>query len=357
MRFWFAFFAVASVAVAMSVPSPAQLATAEMGQQWPVPKVFSECDDGLVYDDDSFENGYGSSSLFFAKAAMEVNAPAGSVMKKACVCWRSIGPDSSINFDIGIWAADGSGGEPGTFLGSLENAQATGVTTGPRFYSYDLSSLGIVLPGTVYVGVFWDPDSDEDFYVCADENGSSNQRAFFSSGIMTPEEPPTTEIGRVGFFPNYRALGIRVTVEDAAPPPPPPPPIGDDCEGRAAVLTLHDRFEISGEAQLQGNPAPFYLQNICSPEGVSPTALAFYFNAARDPRQEGFISITDNCDSSAETFKVEVASASTRRFVITVEDTWTGTVLEFDHATRGFPPYFPVDRDTFAPSCLVTSPP
>jgi hypothetical protein len=130
-------------------------------------------------------------------------------------------------------------------------------------------------------------------------------------------------------------------------------PSDPDCNGRASNLLLHNRFLITGQAFLAGNPADFFLQNICSPEGISPTALAFYFNAANDPRQEGFISITNNCDSSAETYKVEVASASTRKFTVNVLDTRTGLSASYSNANPGRSAFFPVDRTSFAGSCLV----
>ena len=112
----------------------------------------------------------------------------------------------------------------------------------------------------------------------------------------------------------------------------------DPCLDKVSEIDLLDnRFRISGAAFLNNNPSTFFLQNLCTDTTVSNTAAAFYFNDNNDPVQEGFVSVRNICNGGAQAYVVEVASASTRRFWIDVEDTQpasstaTRTRLEDSH--------------------------
>ena len=196
------------------------VATAAHGQ--------ANCADGTIHDDGGFESGYGSSSFFGASFVMRVDPPAiPASVEAVCVCWQRDGSDSSVFFDIVVWDSDGPGGGPGTLLGRVPAVQASGVpaTISGRFYRYNIAQAGIVADRPVYIGPFWDTNDDQDFFVCADESPSTPRRpAYAAAGVFAGLDPPATQLGSVGAFPTYRALGIRAVFDPVTPPPPPPPP-------------------------------------------------------------------------------------------------------------------------------------
>lgn len=77
------------------------------------------CSDGTIHDDGSFDTGVGWQSFASrGEYVMRIDPPAtGSSLDAACICWRRTGSDASVFFNLKVWATDGVGGRPGTFLG------------------------------------------------------------------------------------------------------------------------------------------------------------------------------------------------------------------------------------------------
>jgi hypothetical protein len=117
-----------------------------------------------------------------------------------------------------FWAADGPGGGPGTLLRRVTGLVANGVTTGETFYRVDLSNLQVAT-NKVYVGPEWNGSLDQDFFVCADENGPGGARGF--AGLGT--DPPILELG-VNAVLDYEALGVRIETGGGGGNTPPPGP-------------------------------------------------------------------------------------------------------------------------------------
>ena len=179
-----------------------------------------DCSDGTIHDDGSFENGYGASPEGnFAHFVMRVDPPAvPTTIESFCLCWTRLGGDSTVDYDIHVWDSDGPGGGPGTLLGSLESTQAAGVASFPglSFFRHNVTG-GPTINGPVYVGPEWSTALDQDFFLCADENGPTSQPGFFEVGILAGIFPP--EVPIVAGFPDYRNLGVRVVFADLAPEP------------------------------------------------------------------------------------------------------------------------------------------
>jgi hypothetical protein len=124
------------------------------------------------------------------------------------------------------------------------------------------------------------------------------------------------------------------------------------CISNATTLYLQNgRFKVTGQAYLGGNPVGFFLQNICPYDVPSQTAAAFYFNTALPPVQEGFISIRDECGRSRDSWIVEVASASTRKFWLDVTDTWNSITHRYENPVGGSVTFFGADAVSFRNSC------
>ena len=114
----------------------------------------SNCSDGTIHDDGSFENGVGSSSVFSTHVVMRLDPPAlPASLDSVCVCWSQTGGDTSLDFDLVVWDSDGPEGAPGTLLGTLTGLTASDVPPGAggQFYRYDLSALDLELLRPVYV--------------------------------------------------------------------------------------------------------------------------------------------------------------------------------------------------------------
>jgi subtilisin family serine protease len=127
---------------------------------------------------------------------------------------------------------------------------------------------------------------------------------------------------------------------------------GGSCTSiTSRILLQNGRFAITGVAFLQGNPTDFFLQNLCPYGAPSQTSAAFYFNQALPPVEEGFVSIRNECGGSRNAYVVEVACASTRKFLVDVTDTWTGTTKRYENPTGGSSTCFTVDAVSFRNSC------
>ncbi len=221
----------------------------------------SDCAGGVVHDDGSFENGYGSGSFLFAHYVMRIDPPfSPAALENVCICWTRTSSDSSIDFEINVWDSDGPGGAPGTLLGTVGSLNATMVPRSTAlpptvaFYRYDLSGAGISSSRPVYVGPVWDAGEEEDFFLCADEDGPTTQPAYEDFGLLAGLRPPPGRLGTASAHPSYRNLGIRATV------------------GLGDTVSL---------GQFAGLVVPGYEVDVDDPEG--PTTLFAVRNTSDDP--------------------------------------------------------------------------
>ncbi len=222
----------------------------------------SDCAGGIVHDDGSWENAYGTGSFLFAHYVMRIDPPfSPAALEDVCICWTRTSPDSSISLDVNVWDSDGPGGAPGTLLGTATGFSSTmvpqtldQVVVISRFYRYDLSGVGISTSRPVYVGPVWDAGTDAEFFLCADQNGPATQPAYLDIGLLAGMRPPQTPLGTAGNFPSYRNLGIR------------------------AVPALGDTISL---AQAAGLIVPGYEVDVDDPEGT--TTLFAVRNTSDDP--------------------------------------------------------------------------
>lgn len=194
----------------------------------------SSCSDGTRHDDNSFEAGYGfSTTQSRGTYVMRIDPPTTPArLESACVCFLRDGTDDQITFSINVWAADGPGGTPGTLLGRLPSQVASGIPDNTAtFFRYDLSSLGIVADGPVFIGPSWRPSVDQNFYVCADTNGPTSKPGYFSLS-SDQDVSPASPIN----FSGYKTLGIRAKLT---------PVTTGACTADDTTLCLNNgRFEV-----------------------------------------------------------------------------------------------------------------
>jgi hypothetical protein len=275
-----------------------------------------DCSDGVRHDDGTFETGVGWQT--FASRGhyvMRVDPPSpGRRVEAVCLCWlRSFSStDNSIFFDLRVWDSDGPGGSPGRLLGKLPLQSATGIGPNGKFFRYDLTSLGIFATGPVYIGPDWSPSDDEDFFVCMDESsGTSKQPAYGSSSIFTTD-PPSSQLGVVGFFPTYRALGIRAKFGES---------VATCIPSDTALCLNHGRFKVEATFQAAGQP-PGIAKVV---KLTDETGYLWFFSSVN---VEAVIKVIDAC-SFNQRFWVYAGGLTDVQVTLTVTDTKNGTVRTY----------------------------
>ncbi len=273
----------------------------------------ADCADGTIHDDGSYESGVGWQTFASTgQYVMRVDPPAApSQVQSVCVCWIKTGVDSQVFFDINVWAADGANGAPGTLLGTLPTVSASAVSSSTRkFYRYDLSALNIVASGPVYVGPRWAPDDDEDFFVCMDTNGAHQQPAYGGSSILGG--PPSSRLGQVGLFPEYRTLGIRAKFGEAL----------SNCVPSPTALCLSGgRFKVEATFQAAGS-----LSGQAQVVQLTPdTGYLWFFSSSN---VEAVVKVINACTFN-QRFWVFAGGLTDVRVDLTVTDTETGAVKTY----------------------------
>ena len=165
------------------------------------------CANGLVYDDNTWENGYGWSPNFGTGKWVLKFTPLSYpwTMNQFCIALTRVPSGSSTwTFDIEIWDTTGAGGSPGTLVHSIPNQTATGLPVWPSVQWFDFNNLTGIPPlqnGSYYIGISYAPIGQR--YVGGDESVTTPLRpgyGYIQNGWGTIQS----------FFPFYRAIGIRV---------------------------------------------------------------------------------------------------------------------------------------------------
>jgi len=164
----------------------------------------SDCDQGIVADDGTPENGYGwGAGRVFVQRFTPDAYP--FLATDVCTAFTQAGGDSILAYDVVIYDDDGPGGGPGTLLAAVQGfSGAVPPWLDHSFASVQIDNVGLTIAeGSVYVGVGWDDTSEQGFYVAADESTSTAA----SQGFFSADGFSWTAITEV--FPNYRSLMIR----------------------------------------------------------------------------------------------------------------------------------------------------
>lgn len=169
------------------------------------------CEGGLINDDGTFENGYSfnpgfgiNNQAYFAEPYTLPAVP--YQFQHACICLTRVGSDADFSFDVIVF--DDAESEPATELERV-TITATAVPIWPTtaFYTFPLSVVATA--PDIWVGVNWNPDVEQGFFFCADENGPSPSLGRVTIDGGTTWENPTA------YWPSYKAMGIRADGCDA----------------------------------------------------------------------------------------------------------------------------------------------
>ena len=272
-----------------------------------------DCSGGSVYDDGTFENGYGAkSSVSWSEYVMRFDPPPGARgLERVCVCWTRSGGDSSVAFDLNVYSM-GFDGKPYGLLGS-QRVFAFGVPAHPnrRFYSYDVSELEIEGDNPVFIGPAWSPYEDTQLYVCADQSNQQPPRPGYTNFVSSGTVPSETIRND---FASYRALGVRALFD--AP-----------CEPKAGTLCLNEnRFKVELDWERANGESG--TGKAVTLDGRDDSGLFWFF----DPGNlEMLIKVLDRCGPPFDSFWVFYAATTNVGFELRVTDTVSGEVKIYDN--------------------------
>jgi hypothetical protein len=159
---------------------------------------------GVGPDDGTAENGYGwGTGRSFVQRFTPDSYP--FVLTDVCAAFTQAAADTSLDFNVVVFADDGPDGSPGTILGGA----FASIDDVPAWLNHIYASVEMKTPsliideGSVHIGVEWDESTELGFYVAADESpGTAVQTGFFreESGGWIPISST---------FPDYRSLLLR----------------------------------------------------------------------------------------------------------------------------------------------------
>jgi hypothetical protein len=293
--------------------------------------VTPQCSGGVVYDDGGFEAAYsiGDGDPADSTMVMKLDLPAGTTsLDQVCACFAraNSGAPSSMNYEVVVYNDNGAGGQPGTFLGSVNaSALAIPIFGNSQFYSVNMTGSGITLPDpSVYVGVRWPGGT---IILCGDRSASTAQRLNYGSANSGGSWTNLTTV-----FPADapRALGIRA---DPTPPP------GTTCTPTATSMCLsNNRFRVEATFQAPGQP-------VGTAQAVKLTEDTGYLWFFSSTNVEVVVKVLNACIPQFNRYWVFAGGLTNVRVVLTVTDTKTGAIKTYTNPQGAA--YQPI-QDTFA---------
>lgn len=285
----------------------------------------SECTDGTQVDDGTFEDGFTVRNTGDARLVQRLPLTATPArLSRACVCWVTNG-DPDISYDLVVYAADGTGGRPGTLLGSVP-VTATGVSsTHPTFFGYDLSALDLAIQSdAVYIGARWSSLADPDLFLCGDLSGSTPAAAIWASS------DGATWATLQSKAPDAKAVGVRAVFD------------ADGCIPDEDTLCLHNgRFKVEATYETpEGETGAARVEKL-----TEQTGYLYFFDAAN---VEAVVKVLDGCGANNR-FWVFAGGLTNVRTVITVTDTRTDNRRTYTNPQGR--PFQPIQDTNAFPTC------
>lgn len=337
--------ALSLLALALLVPSPAD-ATGDSPLQprryrltdWPPFSVLpgttgnAQCQDGIVYDDGSAENGISFIADTLDMVMRFDLGQSGAKIGDVCVCWTrdpSQGPSVNIPFEI-VFYEVAPNGEPGELITvvpqTAENVPSF-MDSSPlgSFYSYDLTAEDIVIADDqVYVGVSWFANAEPEFFLCTDDDGNGDQPLHVSADLGVswaalrdiPPAPgePADSLSRID------ALMVRTALDDTRVEP-------FTCvEDDTTLCLVDDRFQVKVDWRTsQGTSGVGMAEEL-----TSDTGYFWFFDPAN---VEMVIKVLDSCvlppNIGGDRFWVFAGGLTNVEVDIVVTDSETGVVKRY----------------------------
>ncbi|MBN8727195.1 MAG: DUF11 domain-containing protein, partial [Xanthomonadales bacterium] len=178
------------------------------------------CDVGepglIVHDDGQLENGYGYNSLAANGYIVDRFTPADypATVSTVCIMLITNAGLTTAPIEIQVYADDGTGGAPGSLLGTKavtgHPVGIAGLPANAQFEAFDLSDLGISInSGSAYIGV--KTAGTDGLFLAADQSPATPSAGGQTHADTDPWGPITA------VWPDYRAMMIRAAMPAAGP--------------------------------------------------------------------------------------------------------------------------------------------
>jgi hypothetical protein len=172
----------------------------------PEQDVAPQCIGGLVYDDGTFENGYGWNPGYGIGKFVMLFTPNSYpyTINQVCFAMTRLAGSGNWTFDIEVWTYTAGGS--GTLVVSIPNQVAVNVGLWPTVTWHDftgITTIPALTEGSYYVGISYDPVTMPAHYIGADESATTQQRpgyAYIQNAWGTIQS----------FFAGYKTIGVRV---------------------------------------------------------------------------------------------------------------------------------------------------
>ncbi|MEM6793277.1 MAG: hypothetical protein AAF725_04815 [Acidobacteriota bacterium] len=180
------------------------------------------CEDGVRFDDGAFDRGYGFvPSAKWGIYAQRFNSSLfpNREIKRVCVCLQSRSR-GDLDFEV-VFYKDENGRPAATpFESRPGRALAVPLKTDPdagKFYA--TRTPGVTVPeGPFYIGIWWNPSEDRDFFICADHSPETPRTPGFQREDRAKSWDDLLNTRDSAFAP-HQALMIRATAASPAPQP------------------------------------------------------------------------------------------------------------------------------------------
>ncbi len=180
--------------------------------------VAPQCTGGIIYDDNTFENGYGwSSAVTDGRILQKIRPPSYPfTINQLCFAFTRLStatPDWT--FDIMVYDTLGSDSLPGNLVAAIPNQTAINIPTFPAFGWFDFSGITAIpelTAGSYYIGIKSNHSLFPSHYIGGDQSASTPS---WPSYYSTNGGAWWTRVDSL--FPNRKALGIRADGVGPAP--------------------------------------------------------------------------------------------------------------------------------------------
>ena len=162
----------------------------------------------LIYDDGTFENGYGWNPVVTDGRFVSLFTPLNYPWQFNTFCLsltRVAASPVDFTFDIVMYDNTGAGGAPGNQIGIISGVTATNLPVWPTlaFYDFAVASLPSVASGSVYIGIKYNPSlAASPHYSGADESATTALHIGYAYDGTAWSTIQT-------LFTTYKAMGYR----------------------------------------------------------------------------------------------------------------------------------------------------
>jgi hypothetical protein len=166
------------------------------------------CVGGLIYDDNTWENGYGWNAGYGIGKWVMLMTPTSYpfTINQVCLSMTRLAAGSANwTFDIVVYDNTGAGGAPGNLITTIASQTAVNVPIWPTVGWFDFTGITTIpslASGSYYVGISYDPATMPSHFIGADESAGTPLRpgyGYIQSAWGTIQS----------YFATYKAIGIR----------------------------------------------------------------------------------------------------------------------------------------------------